>query len=675
MNNSKSFNKKNVLSAGALLLTLIILSAILYQDTIGLFPVFTHAWTQSEHYALALCFTDNGFDFFHPCTFNLHTIDGITPTDFPINEYVVALVMKLTGSTAAAIYRIYTLCISITGLLFLYLLTKRITASEIKSWAVTLFAFLSPVYLYYQSGFLPSVPAIAFTFIAYFYYFSYAEDAKKKQLAIAILFFLLAALVRRPFFIFLFSALLHEAWLMYKSRKVQWFTIRGFTAAIIVFFSYYMYNVSLSKIYGNAFLNSFLPARNFEELRDILLQMYQTWKFQYFTKAHYILLVIALTYFIYHFVKSKILADNIKNHCIHLFIVFSGTLFYFALMMRQYHDHDYYFLDSLFIPVVLLLSVSAHYISIVTKKQKMIGALFMSALILWAFTSGHQVQRDRYTTHEWDRVDLSRLNYIGFDKHLDSVGISKDSKILVIESYSTNIPLILMKRKGYTVYQTNRDNPIFPLFRYDWDYVAIQDIFLVSDVIYYYPVLTSFLERVGGNGKISLFKKSTSFKPKTLKTFLGVNSKNTIYRSTIDFDSEIPDSHVKCIDNTTTEAYHSAPKASLLKPENEYQTLFHIKGNELKKNENVKVLITAYILCDKPVEQLQLITTTAKGTETSYYQSFDLNQQIKHGGKWVKLETQFALPAIAADEDLTIYFWNRAGEKIHFDDMEIILYN
>lgn len=675
MYSSKSFSRKNILAAGALLLTLVILSSVLYQDTIGLFPVFMHAWTQSEHYALALCFIDNGFDFFHPCTFNLHTIDGITPTDFPINEYIIALIMKLTGSTAATIYRVYTLCISITGLLFLYSLTKRITSSEIKSWAVTLFAFLSPIYIYYQSGFLPSVPAIAFTFIAYFYYFSYIEDEKKKQLVIALIFFLLAALVRRPFFIFLFAALLHEAWRIYKNRKVQWFTITAFAVSIVAFFSYYRYNVHLSRIYGNAFLNTFLPARNREEFRDIVLQMYQTWKLQYLTKAHYILLAIALICFIYHLLKRKTLADNIKNYSIHVFLVFSGTLLYFVLMMRQYHDHDYYFLDSFFVPIVLLLAVSIHHINIVTKKQKITSVLLLGVLLLWAFTSGHQVQKERYTTHEWDRVELSRLNYIGFDKHLDSIGISKNSKILVIESYSTNIPLILMKRKGYTVYQTNRDNPVFPLFRYDWDYVAIQDIFLVSDVIYYYPILTSFLERIGGNGKISLYKKSTSFKPKALKAFLGINSENTVHNSTIDFDSEIQDTHIKCTDNITTEAYHSSPKASLLKPEIEYQTLFHIKGSGLKKNENIKVLITAYIRCDKPVDQLQLITTTAKGAETKYYQSFNLNQQIKQGGKWEKLETQFVVPAIATDDDLTIYFWNRAGEKIYFDDVEIIFYN
>ncbi len=665
---------KNRVSASALIICLFLLSTVLYYNTIGLFPVFMHAWTQSEHYALALCFLENGFDFFHPCTFNLQTIDGITPTDFPINEYIVALIMKATGSASPVIYRTYTLFISIAGLLFLYSLAKKITGSEIKSWLVTLFAFLSPVYIYYQSGFLPSVPAIAFTFIAYFHYFSFKNDNRKKQLYLAVLFFLLAALVRRPFFIFLFAALLQEMWSMFKSRKTEWSAITAFTLSIIVFFSYYRYNVYLSKIYGNAFLDSFLPARSWDEFQAIVHEIYRTWKLQYFTGAHYIMLIIVFAYFIYNALKRRTIAEDHKKYWLQLFLIFSGTLCYFGLMMRQYYDHDYYFLDSLFVPIVLLIAVATNEMNITTGKQRTIGLFFVLMIIL-AFVSGKQVQEARYTVNEWDRVEQSRVNYTGFDKYLDSAGIPKDSKILVIESYSTNIPLILMKRKGYTVYQTNRDNPVFPLFRFDWDYVAIQDIFLVSDVIYYYPVLKSLLERVGGNGKISLYKQSASFKPKSLKAFLGVDSTNSLYSNCIDFDSEITDEHLKHFGNKTNEVSYSRQNAAILKPEIEYQSVFSIKGNELKKNQNLKILITAHMRSNEPIKQLQLIASVATQTETKFYQSFDLNRQIKHENKWEKMETQFVLPSLAAEDELKLYFWNRASEKVYCDDFDIVIYN
>ena len=163
----------------------------------------------------------NGFDFFHPQTFDLQTVNGITRVDFPINEYIIALLMKLLGSTSFAIFRLYTLTVSIVGLVYLYLLTKKITESEIKSWLVVFFVFLAPVFVYYQDGFIPTIPALSFSFIAYYYFYSYKESGTKKTFFISVLFFLLAALIRMPFVIFLLGILAQQFWVAIVKRKIN----------------------------------------------------------------------------------------------------------------------------------------------------------------------------------------------------------------------------------------------------------------------------------------------------------------------------------------------------------------------------------------------------------------------------------------------------------------------
>src|SRR5580693_7407425 len=102
----KSSNKKII---PLLVLVLLIFSAFLYHNTITLFPAFIHSWSQADRYALALGFLNNGFDFFHPQTFNWMVQGGITRVDFPINEYIIAIMMKLLGTTSYAVFRIYTL--------------------------------------------------------------------------------------------------------------------------------------------------------------------------------------------------------------------------------------------------------------------------------------------------------------------------------------------------------------------------------------------------------------------------------------------------------------------------------------------------------------------------------------------------------------------------------------
>lgn len=664
---------QKTLSIVALIITLVVASGLLYRETITLFPSFIHAWTQSERYTIALCFLENGFDFFHPCTFNLQNIDGITPIDFPINEFIVALLMKLFNSTAPVIFRLYTLLISIIGLVHLYLFAEKISQSKIKAGATVLFVFLSPVYIYYQAGFIPSIPALSFIFIAYYYFFNYSNTKEKKHLYLSVLFFLLAALIRIPFFIFLFGALVHSLWNCYKERKIHLSRIAPFLLAILCFFGYYQYNMHLGKVYGNAFLNTFMPARNWEELKDIVVHTYTFWKFHYFTKAHYLLFFIAILYTGYKFIKNKNSFFIQKNYWIHLFIITCGTSLYSALMMRQFYDHDYYFLDSLFIPTVLLFTLCITHITIETKKQQIVWIIGLSLLGTKGFLSANYIQTERFTQHEWDRVEVSRQNFIDTDKFLDSIGIAKDAKILVIDSYSTNIPLILMKRKGYTVYQTNRDDAMMPLLNYKWDYVAIQDVFLLPDVLHYYPLVSNYIEKVAGNGKVSFYKRSATTEAKTLKQFLNIKPENIVYSTFNSFDK--PEKHTPFSEIIVDTLAYSNPQSACVKTDAEYQTLFEIKGVKIKNKKNIKVLVSSQIFNDKRIEELHLVVDISATDGNKYYQNLDISKQITKSGEWQKLETQFVINhTIIDNEILNIYFWNKGHESIHYDDIEFIVY-
>ncbi|MGB3946801.1 MAG: glycosyltransferase family 39 protein [Bacteroidia bacterium] len=587
------FNKKT-LSIVVLLTTLVVASGLLYRETITLFPSFIHAWTQSERYAIALCFLENGFDFFHPCTFNLQTINGITPIDFPINEYIVALLMKLLNSSSPVIFRIYTLSVSIIGLVHLYLFAHKLTRSTIKSGTTAIFVFLSPIYIYYQAGFIPSVPALSFVFIALYHYFNYIETNNSKQLYTGVLFFLLAALVRMPFFIFLFAALLHSLWNAYNQKKIIIRETGTFLSAICFFGAYYLYNKHLGKLYGNAFLDTFMPARNWEEIKEIIIHTLHFWLFHYFTKAQYLLFFIAVFFTGYYFIKNKNSLFVQKQYWMYFFIAFAGSSLYAILMMRQFYDHDYYFLDSLFTPTILLFTLCLSHLPFTTKKHQIVWTVLIVLLSTKGFLSAKHIQTERYTQHEWDRVEISRQNFEGADLFLDSIGVSKEAKLLVIDAYSTNIPLILMKRKGYTVYQTNRDDAMMPLLNYKWDYVVIQDVFLLSDVLHYYPLVNHYIEKVAGNGKISLYKRSAIVKEKSLKQFLNINNETALLSTFNAFDNA--QKQTPFSETLIDSIFYSQPQAAIVKKDAEYQTLFEIKGAELKNKQYLNVLVSAQLL-------------------------------------------------------------------------------
>ncbi|MDF2438810.1 MAG: hypothetical protein K0Q95_3186 [Bacteroidota bacterium] len=664
----------NKRSVPVLIMFLILLSVVLYHSTIYLFPSFIHAWTQSDRYAIALQFLENGFDLFHPATYNLQTVDGITRVDFPLNEFIVAILMKITGTTAPVVFRLYTLTISIIGMVFLYLLTKRTTGSEIKSWLLVLFVFLSPVYVYYQAGFIPSIPAISSVFVAYYYFFLYREKHLKNHLYLCVLFFLLAALMRLPFTVFLVAVAIQQLFVSVKRKIFLKKEALMFGLAFLIIIAYYLYNTHLGRLYGNMFLDSFKPAKDLQEFKAIVLEMYDHWSFHYFTIWHYILMFILVLISVLTFYRRRSYIEEDKKYWFQLFIVSCGMIIYFLLMSSQFYAHDYYFLDSFFIPVILLLLCVIKNLPVQTQNQKSAWTAAFGIAVILFFFANKKTQAERYTSGPWDRAEITHRNFIGTEKFLDSVGIDKNAKILVIDAYTTNAPLILMNRKGYTLMGTSRENIRVALQWCKWDYIAIQDVYLVSDVIKNYPLITSMIERVTGNGKVSFYKKSTSSEPKSLKEFLGITKTNTLFTVSATFDSIAKDPHLTNANNLALSKTHRTSFARL-DSATEYGANVIVLAGELQNAENVKALVNCSFLSGESMDEVQLVAAVSSNGEQLFYQNFMLREYFKRSSHWQNMQIQFVFPAFRNPRDeIKIYIWNPSREDFYYDDLEVVFY-
>jgi hypothetical protein len=143
-----SFMYKKVENYFALLI-IFILGFTFHFKYINEFPSNIHAWAQADRYALALGFTKNNLNFFKPQTFILNPQfpyngkvpmkESITAVDFPIHDYIPAVIMKITGNNSPWIFRLYILLYSFLGLFYLYKLTYLLTNSFYKSIFVLIF--------------------------------------------------------------------------------------------------------------------------------------------------------------------------------------------------------------------------------------------------------------------------------------------------------------------------------------------------------------------------------------------------------------------------------------------------------------------------------------------------------------------------------------------------------
>ena len=288
------YGTKNYLAA-----CLIFILGFTYQfKYIGEFPSHIHAWAQSDHYALALGFQNNGYNFFKPETFvynhqfpnefQIQANHTTTAADFPVHDFIPAILMKLLGNDPW-VFRLYVLLYSFLGLYFLYKLALAITNNFIKSLLVLFFAGTSPVFIYYQGGFLPSIPSLANAVIGIYFYVMYLHKNRNKDFTLSIFFLTLAALSRSTFIIPLLSVSGTELIRIFKKES----SFLPKLLPVFISFStigfYVWYNSYLRNTYGSVFLNHLMPPDDWNEAKTLIKQIKENWKYEYISKYHYLL--------------------------------------------------------------------------------------------------------------------------------------------------------------------------------------------------------------------------------------------------------------------------------------------------------------------------------------------------------------------------------------------------
>ena len=317
-----SMNRKEILVVFFLLL---ITGCFFHLNKINEFPLYTHAWAQADRYAIALGFLDNQFKLFYPQTFVLNTQfpgdfliagnSGITSVDFPIHEYLIAGIMQLLQTNEPWIFRFYELLFSVFGILYLFRISKLFSINFIGSLFIALFSALSPVWVYYQAGFIPSVTSLSCAIIGLFYYFNCRVNASTKLLPIAFIFLTIACASRTTFIIPLLTITGIEILRMLKSRKFDLKLIVLILCSFLFIASYYLWNIHLRTLHGSLFLNDLKPAKSITEFFEILKNVQSRWLLHLMIIMQYCVLGFFIILFIISFFKKNLINNSSNPLC------------------------------------------------------------------------------------------------------------------------------------------------------------------------------------------------------------------------------------------------------------------------------------------------------------------------------------------------------------------------
>ena len=505
------------------MLFILLLGGIIQHAYMKEFPSFIHAWAQNDRYAMAIAFTENGMDLFHPETmiYNKQFPDWwqtasestVTSVDFPIHEYAVAAWMKLFHTTAPWVFRYWTLLLSFFGMFFLYRTALLLSRDFLKSLLVVGIAMTAPVYAYYFNGFLPGIPAFAFGVFGIWAYLKHVKGDRLKFFFIAMAAITLSMLMRTTFVIEWVAVLCYELLRVIRRQTSLSGKWCGVLVPLLLFTGYYLWNAHLRKQYGTLFLSELLPPHGMDEARSLLKDTWDNWILEYFQPVHYVLmLLIFLGAAVSGIRRHRLPGDILLLPLIYLF----GCLLFLIAMMFQFPHHDYYFIDTFFLPLLLLLCIGLGEIPCPDARGIRIAAIIvLTAVCGYMLCKVHQTQVERRWTE--DRAYLCYRHFIGSAAYLDSLGIARDARLLTLYAYPQNAPFIQMERKGFTVME-HKTELVEAALQFPFDYIIIE-----NEVVRHFfeerKACIGRLERLADNGQICVCTLADSIVSPDYETF------------------------------------------------------------------------------------------------------------------------------------------------------------
>lgn len=128
-----------------------------------------HLWRQTNCLAIAYNYYAWEWNLFRPAVMSMisdHGMSGRSAGEFPIIYYLIGLLWKVTGPKEI-VFRILMLLLHAVGTLALFRAAALVIGDRFWAGFVSLLFFTSPAVVYFTLAFLPDVPALDLSFIAW----------------------------------------------------------------------------------------------------------------------------------------------------------------------------------------------------------------------------------------------------------------------------------------------------------------------------------------------------------------------------------------------------------------------------------------------------------------------------------------------------------------------------
>ncbi|TNE29580.1 MAG: hypothetical protein EP346_06000 [Bacteroidetes bacterium] len=429
-------------------------------------PQGPHQWRQTDCASFTLNYAKDDLPLLEPSIHKLFSDNGTTGKtagEFPLLYYFVGQVWKVTGQNEP-LYRIINLSIFCLGLLALFRAIYPFIRHRALAYLLAALPLSIPVITYYAPNFLQNSTALSMVFIAWSFVSAFIRNPKIGYALLATLFFALGGLLKITALIS-FLALLgtlaidllwkFDSRVIFKTKK-RAITILSTSAAFVLGSSALWYKMARDYCteHGGWFtFNDLWPIWRStpEYIQSTFDRITDYWKFEFFTGAQYILLVLAIVFVLIKFKRLRFFEKSMIG-----FLVI-GNLSYFLLWFNAAYDHDYYFINLYALPVFLLF-VLFKYTDLSRWLPKKV-----STPVLWALT---------IVALGWSASSASKSLHMRYNGWINGNGHNQFEDFFDITPYLRNelkidrkVPVIVYPDPSYSISLYLADQVGWPIRR------------------------------------------------------------------------------------------------------------------------------------------------------------------------------------------------------------------
>lgn len=425
-----------------------------YNETFVQSPQSVHIWRQTNGLSITQMYYQHHLNFLQPEIQNQMGDGGTSGKsvgEFPIIYFAMAKIWQIFGKSEWS-FRLFQLLILFSGIFLLFRMLIPITGNAIRAGFISMLVFTSPMVIFYGPNFLPDAPALAFTFMAWFFFYLFHKERKTRSLWISAIFFFLAITLKittATSFIALGMWCLIETIFLKVEKRTFNFGLKHYIPFIISILFILLWNYYVD--YYNGLHKADFSFRGiwpiwemtktqFYRILDILDKIYFR---EFFSPP---LQYATILVWIFMLFNIKKIAPFLGFLLIIMPLGFAAIL---ALWFQVLEGHDYYLITQI---QVLVIVWAIFFIYMKEKRIWNHPVVYVLFFIVFALLANDGIRRHKARYEGW-------MNE-GYKRHMEALteiepkfkewDIKPDDKVISIPDKSINASLYYMDRKGYT---------------------------------------------------------------------------------------------------------------------------------------------------------------------------------------------------------------------------------